>query len=188
MLRKVLDRSGKLREETHPEVREVIKPDIAYLMAYALQGVTETGTGAAARVLNRPIAGKTGTTDDTADGWFVGFTPELAVGVWAGYDERKSIGLTGSSIGLPPWSDIMREYYLSRPGPAFPVPDGIISESICTESGKRATPQCPHVQSEIFLASAPPAGECDLHTLRVLDLETDTGQRFEDAEAPRVEP
>jgi penicillin-binding protein 1A len=75
LIRRVLDRGGKVREEAHPEVVEVLKPDISYLMAYALQGVTETGTGAAARILNRPIGGKTGTTDDLADAWFVGFTP-----------------------------------------------------------------------------------------------------------------
>jgi penicillin-binding protein 1A len=130
------------------------------------------------------IPGKTA-TDDAADGWFVGFTGAAAGG---SVTTSASPSGTGSSIGLPPWSDIMREYYLTRPAPAFAVPDGIISESICTESGKRATPQCPRVQSEIFLASAPPAGECDLHTLRVLDLETGAGQRLEDAEAPRFEP
>ncbi len=191
LIERVEDRNGKILEQSQSQHAEALDPQTAYVVTHMLQSVIDWGTGHNARDLygvGVAVAGKTGTTDDTADGWFVGFTPELAVGVWTGYDERKAIGLTGSSIGLPPWSDIMREYYLSRPGPAFPVPDGILSESICTESGKRATPQCPRVQSEIFLASAPPAGECDLHTLRVLDLETDASQNFEDAEAPRFEP
>ena len=164
LLRKVLDRSGKLREETHPEVREVIKPDIAYLMAYALQGVTETGTGAAARVLNRPIAGKTGTTDDLADAWFVGFTPSLVVGVWVGFDQRKSLGVdeTGAHVALPIWIDFIQNALKDQPVEKFPRPSNISFVPVDRRTGLKAGVEthCQPVILEAFLRGTEPTASC----------------------------
>jgi len=173
-IERIEDRSGRILEQNQPFHAEALDPQTAYIVTHMLQSVIDWGTGHNARDLyglTIPVAGKTGTTDDTADGWFVGYTPELVVGIWGGYDERKSIGLTGSAVGLPPWSDIMRNYYVRRPAPAFAAPAGIVSESVCSESGKLATPQCPKVLTEYFLSAARPQQECDMHTLRVMDLE-----------------
>ena len=184
-IERIEDRSGRILEQNRPFHAEALDPQTAYLVTNMMQSVVDWGTGHNARDLyglTIPVAGKTGTTDDTADGWFVGYTPELVVGIWCGYDERRSIGLTGSAVGLPPWSDIMRQYYAHRPTPSFPVPPGIVTESVCSESGQLATPQCPKVLTESFLSATRPQQECDMHTLRILDMEPDGGlPRREDA-------
>ncbi|UCE02586.1 MAG: PBP1A family penicillin-binding protein [Candidatus Latescibacterota bacterium] len=191
-IEKIEDRFGKVLERAQPYHEEALSPQVAYIVTHMLQSVVDWGTGRNARVLyglTIPAAGKTGTTDDTADGWFVGFTPDLVVGVWGGYDERRSIGLPGALIGLPPWADIMRGHYATRTAQAFNEPGGILSESVCTDSGKLATPHCPNVQSELFTKQSRPRRECDLHTLRALDYESDgafTG--FEDTEPRAPQP
>jgi len=164
MIRKVLDRGGKERETAHPAVNEVIKPDIAYLMAYALQGVTETGTGAAARVLNRPIAGKTGTTDDLADAWFVGFTPSLVVGVWVGFDQRKSLGVdeTGAHVALPIWIDFIQNALKGKPQEKFPRPSSISFVPVDRRTGLKASVEskCDPIILEAFLHGTEPTALC----------------------------
>ena len=164
MLRRVLDRGGKLREEAHPEVREVLKPDIAYLMAYALQGVTETGTGSAARILNRPIGGKTGTTDDLADAWFVGFTPSLVVGVWVGFDQRKSLGVdeTGAHVALPIWIDFLQAALKDKPVERFSRPSNISYVPVDRRTGLRASAEthCQPIILEAFLRGTEPTASC----------------------------
>jgi penicillin-binding protein 1A len=164
MIRQVLDRGGKVREQAHPAVEEVLKPDIAYLMAYALQGVTETGTGAAARVLNRPIAGKTGTTDDLADAWFVGFTPSLVVGVWVGFDQRKSLGVdeTGAHVALPIWIDFIQHALKDQPPEKFPRPSSISFVPVDRKTGLKASVEthCQPVILEAFLRGTEPTALC----------------------------
>jgi len=161
MIRRVLDREGKLREETRPDVQEVLRPDIAYLMAYALEGVTETGTGAAARVLNRPIGGKTGTTDDLADAWFVGFTPSLTVGVWVGFDQRKSLGVdeTGAHVALPIWIDFMQSALKDRPVEKFARPASISFVPVDRRTAA-VDSNCRPVILEAFLRGTEPTARC----------------------------
>ena len=164
MIRRVLDREGKLREETRPEVQEVLRPDIAYLMAYALEGVTETGTGAAARVLNRPIGGKTGTTDDLSDAWFVGFTPSLAVGVWVGFDQRRSLGVdeTGAHVALPIWIDFMQNALKDHPVEKFARPASISFVPVDRRTGLKAgvESRCHPIILEAFLRGTEPTAQC----------------------------
>jgi penicillin-binding protein 1A len=97
--------------QDYPDAKDVISRRTARLMISLLQGVVEHGTGAAARKLNHPVAGKTGTTNDYTDAWFIGFTPSITCGVWVGYDEKKSLGEneTGGHAALPIWSDFIRE-------------------------------------------------------------------------------
>ena len=189
-IERVEDRNGKTIWENAPEQEEVLDPQTAYIVTSMLQSVMEWGTGKNARVLyglDVPVAGKTGTTDDTADGWFVGYTPDLVVGVWGGFDERRPIGLPGAGIGLPPWSDIMREWHKTHPARPFTAPPGVVTESVCTESGKLATPHCASVQREFFSSAAVPSRECDLHSVA-----GDPGRRglrtFEDATLRIDEP
>ena len=111
----VADREGNVLEQNWPRAREAIRADTAFVMTNLLRGVVQRGTGAAAALLDWPLAGKTGTVDDYTDAWFIGFDPNITVGVWVGYDQKKPIGAssggeTGASAALPIWIDFMRAY------------------------------------------------------------------------------
>lgn len=109
-IRKVTDYDGHVREENYPEVADVIRPETARIMVSLLQGVVRSGTATAALQLKREVAGKTGTTNDYTDAWFIGFSPSVTCGVWIGYDEKKTLGPkeTGGEAALPVWIDFMR--------------------------------------------------------------------------------
>jgi penicillin-binding protein 1A len=109
-IRKVVDVDGRVLEETVPEVRDVISERTARIMTSMLQEVVQHGTGYQASKLKHPLAGKTGTTNDFTDAWFVGFSPSVTCGVWIGFDEKKSLGNreTGALAALPVWTDFMR--------------------------------------------------------------------------------
>jgi membrane carboxypeptidase/penicillin-binding protein len=179
-IERIEDRHGRILERAQEFHEEALDPRAAYIVTHMLQSTVDWGTGQNARRLyglTAPAAGKTGTTDDTADGWFIGYTPDLVVGVWGGYDQRRSIGLPGASIGLPPWSDIVRWWTEQRPPRPFSAPDGIVAESICSESGLLATAHCPNVKSELFPDDQRPTRECDLHSVRSIDLAPGSGVR-----------
>lgn len=112
----VFDRDNNLLEDHRPEPNEALRADTAYVMAYLLQGAVESGTAAKAKVLEWPVGGKTGTTDDYTDAWFIGFDPEITVGVWVGRDQKKPIGpgQTGTEAALPLWIDIMKPWVERR--------------------------------------------------------------------------
>ncbi len=109
-IRKVADYEGHVLEENYPEVHDVITPRTARIMTQMLREVVLHGTGYAASKLNHPLAGKTGTTNDFTDAWFVGFSPSVTCGVWVGYDEKKTLGNkeTGALAALPIWMDFMK--------------------------------------------------------------------------------
>ncbi len=109
-IRKVTDYEGKVLEEDYPEVKDVISAQTARVMVSLLQGVVQGGTAAAARSLKHPLGGKTGTTNDFTDAWFVGFSPSITCGVWVGYDEKKTLGNkeTGALAALPIWMQFMK--------------------------------------------------------------------------------
>ncbi len=142
---KVLDHDGNVLEENVPRARQVISEDINYLIMSMMKGVVEEGTAGAAKELGRPLAGKTGTTNDSTDAWFVGYSPSVVAGVWIGYDEnRKSLGQkeTGGKVALPIWMDIMREAHKDLPIEDFPVPSGISVVEIDANTGLLAAPGC----------------------------------------------
>jgi penicillin-binding protein 1A len=109
-IRKVVDYDGHVLEETVPEVRDVVSERTARVMTSMLEEVVQHGTGYQAAKLKHPLAGKTGTTNDFTDAWFMGFSPSLTCGVWVGFDEKKSLGNkeTGAVAALPIWIDFMR--------------------------------------------------------------------------------
>jgi penicillin-binding protein 1A len=130
----IADREGNVLEQNRPVAHEAIRADTAFVMMHLLRGVVQRGTGAAAASLQWPLAGKTGTVDDYTDTWFIGFDPDLTVGVWMGYDEKKPIGgssngETGATAALPIWIDFMRSYIESRGDrdmpPEFEAPGNI---------------------------------------------------------------
>jgi penicillin-binding protein 1A len=123
---KVEDYDGRVLEEDYPDVKDVISSRTARIMVSMLQAVVQHGTGVAATQLKLPLAGKTGTTNDFTDAWFVGFSPKLTAGVWVGYDEKKSLGPkeTGARAALPIWMQFMSRALAGKdPGEFQPPPD-----------------------------------------------------------------
>jgi penicillin-binding protein 1A len=126
------DREGNVLEENRPEPHEAIRADTAFVMTNLLRGVVQRGTAAAASSLDWPLAGKTGTMDEYTDAWFLGFDPNITVGVWVGYDEKKSLGNgeTGAAAALPIWIDFMKAYIDARADrknpPRFEPPGNIV--------------------------------------------------------------
>jgi penicillin-binding protein 1A len=128
----ITDRDGNLLEERRPEPHEAIRADTAFVMTNLLRGVVQRGTAQAAAALDWPLGGKTGTMDEYTDAWFIGFDPNITVGVWIGYDEKRSLGSgeTGASAALPIWMDFMRAYIDKRGDrkarPEFEAPGNIV--------------------------------------------------------------
>ncbi len=118
-----------------------ITPQTAYIMANLLQGVVQHGTGWRAKALKRPVGGKTGTTNDLYDAWFVGFTPDLVAAAWVGFDQEAPLGKneTGSRAAAPIFVDFMKEVYKDRPVETFPIPEGIVFAKIDAKTGLLAT-------------------------------------------------
>lgn len=127
MITKVEDYDGRVLEENYPEVKDVISSRTARLMTAMLEGVVQHGTGIAASKLNFPLAGKTGTTNDFTDAWFVGFSPTLTAGVWIGYDEKKSLGPkeTGARTALPAWIQFMSAALAGKDAGQFQPPPAL---------------------------------------------------------------
>jgi len=152
------------KTKTEP-MREVARPDTTYLVVNMMRSVINEGTAAAARSsgFRLDAAGKTGTTNDQRDAWFIGFTPDLIAGVWVGFDDNKPIGLTGSQAALPVWTAFMKRATAGRGDRAFPVPDGVVFAEVDKGTGKLATPGCPKVINEAFLAGTEPKEFCPLH-------------------------
>jgi penicillin-binding protein 1A len=124
MIRKVEDYDGRVLEENYTEVKDVVSARTARIMVDMLREVVLHGTGAAAAKLNHPLGGKTGTTNDFTDAWFVGFSPSLTCGVWVGFDEKKTLGNkeTGAVAALPIWMDFMRVALQGREAEDFSAP------------------------------------------------------------------
>jgi len=122
MVRYVTDAQGRLLEENIPQGREAVAPGVALGLTDLLRGVVERGTGVGARVLERPLAGKTGTTNDFSNAWFVGYTPSIVAGVWVGHDRPRSLGQdeTGARAALPIWVAVMRAALRGQPVEDFP--------------------------------------------------------------------
>jgi penicillin-binding protein 1A len=128
----IADREGNVLEENRPEPHEAIRADTAFVLTNLLRGVVLRGTAEAARSLDWPLAGKTGTVNDFTDAWFIGFDPNITVGVWVGYDEKKPLGngMTGAQAALPIWMDFMKAYLATHADrenpPAFEPPGNIV--------------------------------------------------------------
>jgi penicillin-binding protein 1A len=138
---KVTDRDGNLLEENRAEAADVIRADTAFVMTNILRGVVQRGTAASAASMTWPLAGKTGTVDDNTDAWFIGFDPDITVGVWVGRDEKKPIGPTetGAAAALPIWVEFMKAYIEGRPDkdtpPDFEAPGNIVFLTVDRATG-----------------------------------------------------
>ena len=138
---KVTDREGNLLEENRPEPQDAIRADTAYIMTTLLRGVVEHGTAVKAASITWPIAGKTGTTDDYSDAWFIGFDADITLGVWVGYDQKKPLGqgMSGAEAALPIWMDIFKAWIGDRKEPPkFDPPGNIVFVPIDKATGAPA--------------------------------------------------
>jgi penicillin-binding protein 1A len=128
VIRYVLDSQRKLLEENTPQSKQVVPPELAYVMTHMLRGTIERGTGVAARALGRPAAAKTGTTNDYSNAWFIGYTPQLVTGVWVGYDRPRSLGKdeTGSRVAVPIWTKYMQDVLAGTPAEDFAIPERVV--------------------------------------------------------------
>jgi penicillin-binding protein 1A len=164
LVREVRNRDGALVAAVEPDVRDSVRPEIAYLMNRVLAGVMTDGTGQAAAGLGRNVAGKTGTTDENTDAWFVGYAPNLAVGVWVGFDEPRSLGKreTGAVAALPIWKAFMEEALRALPEQEFARPEGITVVAIDRHTGLKANldADCSDVIGEVFVEGSEPTRYC----------------------------
>jgi penicillin-binding protein 1B len=145
--------------------KTIARPDTTFLVTNMMRSVLNEGTAAGARAQGFTLdgAGKTGTTNDLRDAWFVGFTPELLTVVWVGLDDNQPIGLSGAQAALPIWSQFMARALAGHPNLAFDVPEGIVFVDIDKDTGKLATPYCPNVYREAFIAGTEPTEICTVH-------------------------
>jgi penicillin-binding protein 1A len=164
LVRDVHNRDGALITSIEPRVNDAVRPEIAYLMNRVLAGVISDGTGRAASRLGSNLAGKTGTTDHNTDAWFVGYSPTLAVGVWVGFDEPRSLGNreTGAMAALPIWRGFMEQAQSLQPGDDFLQPGNITVLSIDRRTGLKAnlSAGCKPVISEVFVRGTEPTDYC----------------------------
>ncbi len=164
---KIETRDGRTLERNIPRKSEAISAQTAFVVNSMLQSVVREGTAQAIRWrgITRTLAGKTGTTDDYTDAWFIGFSPDLITGVWVGFDQKRSMGEkeTGARVALPIWIDFMTEALKAIPDRPFPEPHGIVRRDICTETGLLATSHCPETRTEVFIGGTETVRFCDLH-------------------------
>jgi penicillin-binding protein 1B len=168
VIKSVVDRDGRVLTRKDIAVEQVIAPEEAYLVTSLLEGVVERGTGRAVRTLGftRPVAGKTGTTSDFRDAWFVGYTPETLALVWVGFDHNRPLNLTGAEAALPIWTEVMRRVTATEPVRDFVPPPGVVLRKVDPATGLLSTRQCPDAITEVFLQGTEPTATCSGHEPR----------------------
>lgn len=174
---RVEDANGNVILENKPLKTRVVSEEVAYIMTDMMRSVVKAGTGTNAN-FNMTIAGKTGTTSDSVDAWFVGYTPYYVASVWIGHDEPKPMGFGGGSYPAKIWRKIMEETHKDLPVIDFPKPENIVTVAIDTESGKLPTelsnmdPRGSTVRNEIFIKGTEPTEYDDVHVVADIDVTT----------------
>ncbi len=166
-IRKIEDVYGNIIFEKEPFGKQLVDSQSVYILIHMMKSVINNGTGIEARIkydFTLPCAGKTGTTDDFTDAWFIGLTPDLALGVWVGFDSLRTIanGASGARFALPFWANIMKR--LPLVGKDFPVPDGVVIDTVCLDSKLKKGPYCPRFREEVFREESEPQTLCNIHT------------------------
>ena len=147
-------------------MRRVADPALCYVLNDVLKDVLRYGTAARTRQLGftRPFAGKTGTTNNYRDAWFIGYSPRVLSLVWVGFDDGHSVRLAGGDACVPIWTAHMNRIIGMIPDVDFRRPEGVVERQIDPESGMLATPYCPTTRSEVFVEGTQPTEVCSLHT------------------------
>lgn len=182
---KIVDADGRVLEENNIRSEYILDAKIAYSVTQMLKSVVDEGTGYVVRRqgFSYPAAGKTGTTDEYTDNWFIGFTPDLVGGVWVGYDQKKTVfkGATGGGVAAPIWANFMNGIKSQLSGQDFNQPDSMIWVRVCDQTGYLATARCPKTREEIFILGHEPRQEC-LYHLRGMPM-----QQFENSDDNTIE-
>ncbi|MRR16022.1 MAG: PBP1A family penicillin-binding protein [Deltaproteobacteria bacterium] len=164
---RIYDRGRSLWTEIPPAIAPVLSPAVAYVTTSMLKDVLIYGTAKSLRGFSQvhPAAGKTGTTDDYRDAWFIGYTPRMITGVWTGYDKPTPMGagFTGGAICAPVWEQFMRTALADKAAPDFAKPDSVVSVLIDPETGDLAAPGCPTKREEFYIAGTEPTVYCPNH-------------------------
>lgn len=161
---RIEDYSGKIIKDNIPQKKKVFKEETAYVLINMMEEVIKRGTGWNAKI-GRPAAGKTGTTDNFVDAWFIGFTPDLVTAVYVGNDDRKPLGnkMTGGVVAAPIWAKFMKNALKNNEKKDFLQPDKIIKISVCKESGLLPTDSCPERLTVTFIKGTEPTSYCTVH-------------------------
>jgi len=159
----ITDSSGRVLYTSDSLPVQAMMPETAYIVTNLLRGVIERGTGWKARELGRPVAGKTGTTNDYRDAWFIGYTPSLVAGVWVGFDDQRSLGpkATGSRAALPIWLAFMKQAHQGQDPIDFSIPNGVNFRNIDPRTGLLSTERCKSSLREAFLPGTEPRTFCE---------------------------
>jgi len=165
---RVIDQDGSVAFDNPARADRVLSEDVAYQMVSMLEDVVDRGTATPARAsygIRFPVAGKTGTTDDFKDAWFVGFSSSIVAGVWVGLDQPAPIGRNGygARYALPIWSEFMRATVRKRPAREFDVPDGLRQEALCKVSYLKPVEECPTYTEYFKEGDAVPSRLCPVH-------------------------
>jgi penicillin-binding protein 1A len=165
---RITDANGDVLEQTKPDAREVASPQACFQLLQMLKGVTQRGTAAVASSLGLNIAGKTGTTNDYTDAWFVGMTPRYTIGVWIGNDVKTTLGheMTGTHVALPIWMRIVAKMKAAGridPKADFEAPPNVVFTAVDYETGLKATPSSPRPILEAFVSGSQPTEEWSQH-------------------------
>jgi penicillin-binding protein 1A len=162
-IKKIVDRTGNIFEETKVQSEQVIDPRIAFMTTYIMQDVVESGTGRRVKSIGRPVAGKTGTTNDIRDAWFIGFTPSIITGVWVGFDQEISLGKqeVGGRAAAPMWLYFMEKFLQNAPVEAFAAPAGIVFVKVDQKTGLPVKEAGKGTIYECFLDSSQPGEKID---------------------------
>jgi membrane carboxypeptidase/penicillin-binding protein len=164
---RIYERKKGAWNETAPALTPVISPATAYVATQMLKDVMVYGTAKGLKKFSQqhPSAGKTGTTDDYRDAWFVGYTPQLITGVWVGYDKPRpgGKGFTGGVVSAPIWENFMRQAVAGKPAVDFAKPESVVSATIDPGTGYLAAPDCPSTREEYFVLGTEPTQYCPAH-------------------------
>lgn len=187
----VKDSNGKTLEQNIPRLTDAISETTAYLITFALENVVNKGTGREIRNMGfkAACAGKTGSTNDYTDAWFIGYTPEFVLGIWIGFDDKETMGknMVGGSVAVPLWADFMLNAFHDS-NIDFPVPDKIIFKKICSKSGLLATQYCPSATDIPFIEGTEPNQFCNLHSnIQVSDFLNKDMEDYDSAEIDEYE-
>ena len=164
---RIFDRNRRTWTQTPLSISAVLSPASAFVTTQMMKDVLTYGTAKTLKsfVAKRPAAGKTGTTDDHRDAWFVGYTPQIITGVWVGYDKPRpgGSGFTGGAVCAPVWGRFMRGALAGKPAADFSKPDTVVSVMIDPETNELATPLCPVQREEFYIAGTQPTKPCGKH-------------------------
>ncbi|MCB9646386.1 MAG: PBP1A family penicillin-binding protein [Deltaproteobacteria bacterium] len=157
-IRKIVDPAGKVLYEDNETPEQTVAPDLTYLITSLMQSVVEDGTAQRVKVLERPVAGKTGTTNEARNAWFVGFTPDLVAGVWVGFDNNDPLGPseTGGRAAIPIWLDFMQAATQGAPVNDFVAPANVVFATVDPKTGKLAAPESDGAVVEPFISGTEP--------------------------------